>query len=67
MLAALNCVMQPKFINLYELPLAMFFKIALRGPKSVKGGIFHLWTDPDEINTTYVKLKENYFLFMRIF
>ena len=33
----------------------------------VEGVIFHLWTDPDEINTAYVKIEGNYFLFMNFF
>ena len=33
----------------------------------IQGVFFYLWTDPDKINTAFVKLKENYLLFLRIF
>ena len=37
------------------------------GLTPVERVIFYLWTDPDEINTACVKLKENYFLFSIFF
>ena len=36
----------------------------LRGQTPFQGVIFHLLTDRDDINAAYVKLKENYVLFM---
>ena len=45
----------------------IFNMLILRGPAQIKGVIFHLLTDPDEINTAYVKSKKKYFLFLKFF
>ena len=39
----------------------VFNMLILRGQAQINGVIFHLLTDPDEINTAYVKLKKKYF------
>ena len=39
----------------------------LRGPTPFEDVIFYLWTDSNEICTTYVKLKINHILFVKNF